>query len=570
MTVNLPWDQPVYKKAERKKTKKKVAKKATKKKPPVRKKAKKAAKKPEAWLAKGFWSGVFDPETGRVDRWYKRKLYQAVPGTFHKNEYELILPESMSLEAARDFVKTHHYLKGLGENIRFVYGMWHKPTKQLVGVAAFGSPPYVHVLPSSFPHLEDITQVGSELTRLVLLQGVPQNGESWFVGAALKDMRERQDQRAVISFSDPKVGHAGGIYKSLEAGYTGTSRARKGWVYLDDGTPVTENDKSKLMAACPIHRASYRKRLSRLQRQGLPEKEIKRRLKGQCGSGKSISGWEKAIKRFEEHGAPPYRKGTCLGEWRDTVLPLIAAESEMPGKHRYLWEFPEGFGVLSRRLQRRAMREMSEEMRGRSLQRPSGEIAYPCGICMQIDHKTIDCPEFELRRKATAKLRATPKWMQRQLRGRRNPSDFQSPWDQPVYGKRRKARRSRPRLGPVEAVVRFTEGWLDELAEGTPRERSSDTSPLQTEDVMLFVYWAPGVMRRELAQAWFGYGDVSAARFGIMLRGPSGWYLPQDRDSDLQGAAREFVSRVGAGRALDLVRHPVLTNPLWPDMSWRY
>jgi hypothetical protein len=377
-------DAPKPRRAARKKRAKKKAtkKKTSKKKPPARKKTskKKATRKKE-----------------RVDRWREGSLYQARDYRFHPEDHELLTPATIDLDQARAFVAKHHYLKGLPKNIRFVYGLYHKPSRKLVGVAAFGSPAYDTVLSEKrFPGFtkKELDQVGSELVRLVLLDEVPRNGESWFMGAAFKDMRERE-QRAVVSFSDPAVGHVGTIYKSLEAAYTGRSKKGKGWRFKATGTPVSANDISKLKAACPVHRPVYKRKLTRVRREvaklnlktKAAEKEVKRLMRGDCGSGKSISGWEGAIRRWEGQGAPAYMEGTCLGEWRDMVLPMIAVPEEREGKHRYIWELPLTKG-LPRRLQRKAMRETREKMAGRSL-------AFPCGVCQSTDHKTTECPGFD-------------------------------------------------------------------------------------------------------------------------------------------------------------------------------
>jgi hypothetical protein len=422
----MPFDQESYSKPKRarKKAKKKAAPKRKKAKKKVAKKAPRKAKKARKKARKA-------PE--RADRWRKGKLYQARDNTFHSEDHELLTPETIDLGEARRFVAEHHYLAGLPDSIRFVYGLWHKPSGQLVGVAAFGSPAYPHVLPSSFPGVKHLTQVGSELVRLVLLDEVPKNGESWFVGAAFKDLRQR-DQQAVISFSDPAAGHVGGVYKALGAGYTGQSKKDRGWTYLDTGTPVTPNDRSKLKAACPVHRAAYKKKEARLLKKhaaqlrgskkaaAAAKKAIKNALRGNCGSGRSISGWEGAIARFERHGAPPYRGG-CLWAWREAVLPTIAVKDDVapPGKHRYLWEWPDVKG-LSGKTRRKTMREAAEALRKRSIQREGGEIAYPCGICQETTHKTRDCPRFRVRA-------STPEWLRNPVSSRARPPMYSLyPW----------------------------------------------------------------------------------------------------------------------------------------------
>lgn len=92
-------------------------------------------------------------------------------------------------------------------------------------------------------------RVGVTLSRLVLLDDVPANGESWFVARALRLLRaEKPDVGAVVSYSDPVVrttldgarvmpGHVGTVYQALNAMHVG--RSRKETVILDrDGVVV--------------------------------------------------------------------------------------------------------------------------------------------------------------------------------------------------------------------------------------------------------------------------------------------------------------------------------------------
>ena len=570
MTFHSPWDQPAYQKKKRKETKKvparkKVTEKAKKK---VTEKARKAKKAEQ-----------------RVDRWREQQLYQAKDSPFRPADYEILFSEpgnrnsNISRGDVLRFLDDHHYLGTLPNSAHYLYGMWHKPTKELVGVAAYGSPGSPPVLESSFPGLEapkhkkldvehfkqtgkklwlpaprKVSQYALELLRLALLTGVPKNAESWFVDKTFDRLRG-MDKRGVISFSDPDVGHVGTVYKALSAVYTGTSRPEWQWRF-PDGVVYHNRHKTKIEAADPCH-----------------------------GSGKSTSGLAEAKGILTKWGGPP-RRGECLRKWMARVLKKHADRVPGPGKMRYVWGLTKTQESEIRQRQKRGEKKVAElHAKGwdedrirRYLERKRYEIEhtkkgkekrfmlqrfpyYPCGACLDPfpDHKTEDCPQFDPLRGAAQTVS--------------NPDSFQSPWDQPAYGKRkgrRRASRARPRISPVESVVRHTEGWIDELAEGTPQERSKRTSPLQTEDVMLFVYWAPGVMRRELAQAWLGEGDPSAVRFAVMRRDPSGrWYLRQERDADLEEAAREFVSSVGAGRAQELVRQPVHANPVNPILWGR-
>lgn len=76
----------------------------------------------------------------------------------------------------------------------------------------------------------------AELGRLVLLDEVPANGESWFVARCAEQLRRDHGQIGTVMFSDPVPrtssdgtrvfkGHAGTIYRALNAVYLGRSDA---------------------------------------------------------------------------------------------------------------------------------------------------------------------------------------------------------------------------------------------------------------------------------------------------------------------------------------------------------
>jgi hypothetical protein len=98
---------------------------------------------------------------------------------------------------------------------------------------------------------------GLELGRLVLLDEVPGNGESWFVARAFALLHEHlPDIQAVVSFADPmprrtatgevlKPGHIGTVYQALNARYAGRTKGR--WMLLDkDRRVVSPRSLSKL------------------------------------------------------------------------------------------------------------------------------------------------------------------------------------------------------------------------------------------------------------------------------------------------------------------------------------
>jgi hypothetical protein len=152
---------------------------------------------------------------------------------------------------ARAFVETHHYSHDW-PSPRFRYGLWERDA--LVGVAVLTVPMQKAVLTNPFPTLEPYHE-SLELGRFVLLDQVPANAESWFLGHAFR--RARLDGiRGIVSFADPVprqngegtvifTGHRGTIYRATNALWAGRSKARVLTV-LPDGTVLNERRQQKL------------------------------------------------------------------------------------------------------------------------------------------------------------------------------------------------------------------------------------------------------------------------------------------------------------------------------------
>lgn len=140
--------------------------------------------------------------------------------------------------AAREFVEAHHY-SGSYPAARLRVGLYRLGRAggaELVGVAVLSVPANQRVVPSYLPGLEP--HEGVELGRLVLLDEVPSNGETWFLARVWQAVRsELPDVRGVVSYSDPvprrtvegevvMPGHIGVIYQAHNGAYLGRGSAR--------------------------------------------------------------------------------------------------------------------------------------------------------------------------------------------------------------------------------------------------------------------------------------------------------------------------------------------------------
>lgn len=212
------------------------------------------------------------------------------------------------------FVVRHHYAHAVPNSGRFRFAL-HEGSR-LVGVAIFGIPGGPTVLKSSFPFLGAPSQEAVELQRLVLLDEVLKNGESWFVSRCFKALKQ-EGVEAVVSFSDPvarydgtKVimpGHVGCVYQALSAWYTGRSKAAWAW-YLANGYQINRRDVTKVQQSCSC-----------------------------CGTGRSTSGARGALERIIGWGARVPRRNECRRSWVKSVLPQIAERRRHGGNHRYVW-----------------------------------------------------------------------------------------------------------------------------------------------------------------------------------------------------------------------------------------
>jgi len=153
--------------------------------------------------------------------------------------------------AARTFVEVNHYA-GTYPAARLRFGLYDGPW--LVGVAVLGVPMQRRVLTTVFPDLEPYTE-SLELSRFVLAESVPANGESWFL-ARCWELATSQGVSGVVSFSDPVPrrtaagelvfpGHVGTIYQASNAEYLGRTTPRR-ILLLPDGRVLSERALSKV------------------------------------------------------------------------------------------------------------------------------------------------------------------------------------------------------------------------------------------------------------------------------------------------------------------------------------
>lgn len=150
-----------------------------------------------------------------VQRWRERRdLYRPAGETIVTAHYEVAaIPDDTTAKA---FVEQHHY-SGSYVAARRRFGLYWGGL--LVGVAVFSVPMQAAVL----DRLPCPRAASVELGRLVLLDRVPANGETFFLARAFDQLR-REGFEGVVSFSDPMprtradgttsfTGHVGTVYQ---------------------------------------------------------------------------------------------------------------------------------------------------------------------------------------------------------------------------------------------------------------------------------------------------------------------------------------------------------------------
>lgn len=162
----------------------------------------------------------------------------------------------LSEHAAKRFICEHHYSNSYPAAV-FRAGLYHHPSascEELVGVAVFSVPVNNAAIPL---YTGQEAGQGCELGRFVLLDEVPANGETFFLGKAFRLLHQAKPRlKAVVAYADPmerrdaagnltKPGHCGTIYRAFNGVYQGRSRPRTLFA-TTSGQTVNERTLSKL------------------------------------------------------------------------------------------------------------------------------------------------------------------------------------------------------------------------------------------------------------------------------------------------------------------------------------
>jgi hypothetical protein len=232
-------------------------------------------------------------------RWRSgRAIYRPPANVIQTSEYEVASIHRDRL--ARAFVEQHHYSSSYPA-ARFRFGLYRRGF--LTGVAVFSHPCNDAVLTKVF---RCAPQAAVELGRFVLLDEVPANGETWFLGRCF-ELLKREELAGVVSFSDPVArrtiegdivhrGHIGTIYQAFNGRYLGRSATRT-LALLPDGSVLNARAIQKIRS---------------LER-----------------------GWRYAAALLERFGAAPLSGDPAA--WLACWLPKLTRTLRHSGNHKYAW-----------------------------------------------------------------------------------------------------------------------------------------------------------------------------------------------------------------------------------------
>ena len=234
-------------------------------------------------------------------RWTDKKdSYRPAGEVIRTRDYEVVELPGDAIPKA--FVQQHHY-SGTYPSAMRRFGLYRHG--ELTGVAVW-SYVFANVCKVAFPQLQSADVL--ELSRFVLKDEVPGNGETWFLGQMVPALRASGVQ-GLLSFADPmprKVGsytvfggHVGTIYQAFNGRYVG--RATSATLRMFEDGKVFNNANCQKI----------------------------RKLK---------KGWEYAVRQLEDAGAPSLGDTSDSARWlREVALPAVTRPVRHPGNLRYVW-----------------------------------------------------------------------------------------------------------------------------------------------------------------------------------------------------------------------------------------
>lgn len=161
----------------------------------------------------------------------------------------------------RSFIEANHYSGSInGCKVSLAFALYE--AGELVGAALFGA-----LSTTAWKRYGKSEAEVVELRRLVCLDRMPRNTESWFIAQCLRKLKKATSYRVCVSYADPHHGHVGIIYQAANWSYEGTTPADTAFRTPDGRTYHSRALRTK-------YKGEYKpfvKRLRDLQENGLLE-----------------------------------------------------------------------------------------------------------------------------------------------------------------------------------------------------------------------------------------------------------------------------------------------------------
>jgi hypothetical protein len=265
-------------------------------------------------------------------REHGRGRYRPAHESFDPEAFEV---RTISERDAKDFVVTHHYSHSF-PSTRLSTGMFKLGRRgrkdRLVGVLTFGTPTS-NAAPMKWAQVEDYLEA-AELNRLVMLDEVKGEGESWFLRRVVPMAQDYyagcgSNLKLILSYSDPIMrtdakgnvvmpGHIGNIYQARGGHFAGRARASRSLMPAD-GTLISELSLRKVRALDTPQATRTRTRVGQKRKD-------------------PATGHAYVLSRLEAAGAPARRRGQSWNDWVDTLFAHPAfRDFRHPGNLTYLW-----------------------------------------------------------------------------------------------------------------------------------------------------------------------------------------------------------------------------------------
>ena len=151
------------------------------------------------------------------------------------DEYEIY---QISHQLADDFLKRHHYLAQQGNGFlgRKQYGLFTKDNK-FIGCVVFAGISVIETLMGAFDGFSRFSDQSGfwELTRLAMDDDRKvKNLTSWFLAKCIRQLRNENKVRAIISYADSRY-HHGYIYQATNFKYYGLAPQKSDFFETLDG-----------------------------------------------------------------------------------------------------------------------------------------------------------------------------------------------------------------------------------------------------------------------------------------------------------------------------------------------